>query len=56
MKILLIEDEATLCETLVTYLEEEGYRCEYAGTVEYLKAGRNSSSTKSPCCPKTEWV
>jgi len=34
MKILVIEDEAALCETMVTYLEEEGYRCEQAGTVE----------------------
>jgi len=34
MKILVIEDEATLCETIVAYLEEEGYRCEKAGTVE----------------------
>lgn len=34
MKILVIEDEVALCETIVSYLEEEGYRCEYAGTVE----------------------
>ena len=34
MKILVIEDEAALCETIVAYLEEEGYRCEQAGTVE----------------------
>ena len=34
MKILVIEDEAALCETIVAYLEEEGYRCEHAGTVE----------------------
>jgi DNA-binding response OmpR family regulator len=34
MKILVIEDEATLCKTIVSYLEEEGYRCEQAGTVE----------------------
>lgn len=34
MKILVIEDEVALCETIVTYLEEEGYRCEQAGTVE----------------------
>lgn len=34
MKILVIEDEAALCETMVAYLEEEGYRCEQAGTVE----------------------
>jgi len=34
MKILVIEDEVALCETIVAYLEEEGYRCEQAGTVE----------------------
>jgi DNA-binding response OmpR family regulator len=34
MKILVIEDELALCETIVSYLEEEGYRCEQAGTVE----------------------
>jgi len=34
VKILVIEDEVALCETIVTYLEEEGYRCEQAGTVE----------------------
>jgi len=34
MKILVIEDEIALCETIVTYLEEEGYRCEHAGSVE----------------------
>lgn len=34
MKILVIEDEQALCETIVSYLEEEGYRCEQAGTVE----------------------
>jgi DNA-binding response OmpR family regulator len=34
MKILVIEDELALCETIVAYLEEEGYRCEQAGTVE----------------------
>jgi len=34
MKILVIEDEMALCETIVTYLEEVGYRCEQAGTVE----------------------
>lgn len=34
MKILVIEDELDLCETIVAYLEEEGYRCEQAGTVE----------------------
>ncbi len=30
MKILLVEDEAVLCETIVTYLESEGYQCEQA--------------------------
>jgi DNA-binding response OmpR family regulator len=34
MKILVIEDEQALCETIVSYLEEEGYRCEQTGTVE----------------------
>ena len=34
MKILVIEDELALCETIVSYLEEEGYRCEQAATVE----------------------
>lgn len=34
MKILVVEDEVILCETLVAYLEEEGYLCEKAGTVE----------------------
>ncbi len=35
MKILVVEDEVTLCETIVSYLEEEGYRCEQAATVEH---------------------
>ncbi len=34
MKILVIEDEKMLCETIITFLEGEGYRCEQAGTVE----------------------
>jgi len=34
VKILVIEDEKMLCETIVTYLEGEGYVCEHAGTVE----------------------
>ena len=34
MKILVIEDEIALCETMVSYLQEEGYRCEQAGSVE----------------------
>ena len=34
MKILVIEDELVLCETIVTYLEEEGYLCEQAGSLE----------------------
>ena len=34
MKILVIEDELALCETIVAYLEDVGYRCEQAGTVE----------------------
>jgi len=28
MKILVVEDEAVLCETIVSYLEGEGYLCE----------------------------
>ena len=35
MKILVIEDEADLCETIVSFLKEEGYRCEQAGTLEH---------------------
>ena len=34
MKILIIEDEKMLCETIVSYLEAEGYVCEHADTVE----------------------
>lgn len=34
MKILVIEDETALCETIVSYLEEEGYLCEHAGCIE----------------------
>jgi len=34
VKILVIEDEKMLCETIVSYLESEGYLCEHAGTVE----------------------
>ena len=34
MKILVIEDEKMLCETITAFLEGEGYRCEQAGTVE----------------------
>jgi Response regulators consisting of a CheY-like receiver domain and a winged-helix DNA-binding domain len=30
MKILIIEDEAVLCETIEAYLEGEGYQCEQA--------------------------
>ncbi len=30
MKILVVEDEANLRETVVSFLEEEGYRCEQA--------------------------
>ncbi len=33
MKILVIEDETELCETIVSFLKEEGYRCEQAGTL-----------------------
>ncbi len=34
MKILVIEDELVLREAMVGYLEEEGFRCEQAGTLE----------------------
>ena len=34
MKILVIEDEKMLLETILTYLGGEGYRCEQAGTLE----------------------
>lgn len=34
MKILVIEDEKALGETIVSYLEGEGYLCELAGTLE----------------------
>ena len=34
MKILVIEDERDLAETISNYLEEEGYRCEQAETIE----------------------
>lgn len=34
MKILVIEDEFVLCDTIVSYLEDEGYRCEQAGSIE----------------------
>ena len=34
LKILIIEDEPALRETIVTYLEREGYLCEYADSVE----------------------
>lgn len=34
MKILVIEDEKMLRETIVSYFEGEGYVCEQAGTVE----------------------
>ncbi|MCX6309524.1 MAG: hypothetical protein NTY32_12060 [Bacteroidia bacterium] len=34
MKILIVEDEENLRETIVGFLEEEGFLCEYAGTLE----------------------
>ena len=33
MKILLVEDEINLRSTIVSFLEEEGYRCEQADTL-----------------------
>ena len=32
MKILIIEDEAALAQSIVAYLKEQNYRCELAGT------------------------
>lgn len=34
MKILVIEDESTLRETIISYLEGEGFLCEHAASVE----------------------
>jgi DNA-binding response OmpR family regulator len=34
VKILLIEDEILLAETIITFLDKEGYRIEYARTLE----------------------
>ena len=34
MKILVVEDEIALRETIISYLEDESYRCEHADTVE----------------------
>ncbi len=34
MKILLVEDEENLRTTIISFLEEEGYRCEHAGTLD----------------------
>ena len=34
MKILLIEDEILLAETIITFLDKEGYRTEHARTLE----------------------
>jgi DNA-binding response OmpR family regulator len=34
MKILILEDEINLRETVVSFLEEEGYLCEQAGTLD----------------------
>ena len=34
MKILLVEDEISLRSTIVSFLEEEGYRCEQADTLD----------------------
>ena len=36
MKILIVEDEAQLRETIISFLEDEGYRCEEA---QDIKAG-----------------
>ncbi|HEY4788311.1 MAG TPA: response regulator transcription factor [Bacteroidales bacterium] len=33
MKILIVEDETTLMETITSFLEEEGYRCEQADNI-----------------------
>ena len=34
MKVLILEDEENLRETIVSFLEEEGFVCEQAGTLE----------------------
>jgi DNA-binding response OmpR family regulator len=34
VKILVIEDGKMLCETILSYLEGEGYRCEQSRTLE----------------------
>jgi len=47
MKILIIEDEKALCETIVTYLKKEGYLVECA--LNYKKADEKISFYEYDC-------
>lgn len=37
MKLLIVEDEHLLAETMLTYLNNEGYQCEWVDTLEKAK-------------------
>jgi DNA-binding response OmpR family regulator len=37
MKILILEDEENLRLTIISFLEEEGYYCEQASTLETIE-------------------
>ncbi|WP_062054819.1 response regulator transcription factor [Aquimarina longa] len=37
MKILIVEDEPMLAESIVQYLKKEGYQCEWANNLAYAK-------------------
>jgi DNA-binding response OmpR family regulator len=47
MKILIIEDEKTLCESVAAYLKKEGYVCECA--YDYNKAEEKSELYNYDC-------
>ncbi|TXK48137.1 response regulator transcription factor [Pontibacter qinzhouensis] len=47
MKILIVEDEHALRESIVTYLQQEGYVCEHAGE---LRAGIQKAADFSYAC------
>jgi len=47
MKILLIEDEKALSDSILTYLREEGHTCELAN--DYLKAGQKADLYEYDC-------
>jgi len=47
MKILIVEDEKELADSMKKYLESEGYLCEVAG--DYLKASDKVSMYKYDC-------